>query len=109
MSSEQVAPNAEPGITAVVRQMHGLVTYGPWDLDISSAMSLHGYDQVKWMEGQAMLAELVSINRPSEAALAAAMEWYDEAARTARQVLVTQPRLLAKLGVAGSTYGDCVP
>ncbi len=105
MSSKQVAPNTEePGVTAFVRQLHGLVIYGPKDLDISSAMSVHGYDEVKWMEGQGILAELVSLDVPSEAITATAMEWYEEAARTARQALETRPRLLAKLGVAQSTY-----
>ncbi len=90
---------------AVVRQMHNLVTYGPWDLEIASAMSVHGYDEVKWAEGQAMLAELVSCDVPAQSMLSAAQAWYKEAAATARGVLVTQPRLLAKLGLAESCLG----
>jgi hypothetical protein len=29
---------ASPMASAVARQMHNLVTYAPWDLDIASAM-----------------------------------------------------------------------
>jgi hypothetical protein len=90
---------------AVVRQMHNLVTYGPWDLDVASAMSAHGYDQVKWAEGQAMLAELVSCDAPAQSTLSAAQTWYKEAAATARGVLATQPQLLVKLGLVESGLG----
>jgi hypothetical protein len=90
---------------AVVRQMHNLVTYGPWDLDVASAMSAHGYDEVKWAEGQAMLAELISCNAPAQGALSAAQAWYREAATTAQGVLAAQPQLLAKLGLAESGLG----
>ena len=83
----------------MVRRLHGLVTYGPWDLDIASAMSAYGYDEVKWAEGQGMLAELVSCDAPAGTTLAAAAAWYDEAATTARHALATHPRLLAKLGL----------
>jgi len=86
---------------AMVRRLHGLVTYGPWDLDIASAMSAYGYDQVKWAEGQGMLAELVSCDAPARTMLDAAAAWYDEAAITARHALATHPRLLAKLGLNG--------
>jgi hypothetical protein len=79
--------------------MHGLVTYGPGDLDIASAMSGLGYDAVKWAEGQGMLAELVSSDLPHETTVTAAAEWYDEAASAARQALAAEPRLLAKLGL----------
>ena len=104
MSSGQVAPDGpKNGADAAIHRLHRLVINGPRDLDISSAMSVHGYDEVKWMEGQGMLAELVSIDVPSEATLAASMEWYEEATRAARQALMTQPRLLAKLGLAEST------
>ena len=58
---------------AVARQMHNLVTYGPWDLDAASAMSRYGYDEAKWAEGQGVLAELVSSERPGRATLAAAL------------------------------------
>ena len=90
---------------AVVRQMHNLVTYGPWDLDVASAMSVHGYDEVKWAEGQAILAELVSCDAPAQSTLGAAQAWYREAAAAARGVLASQPRLLAKLGLVEFCLG----
>jgi hypothetical protein len=90
------------GADAMVRRLHGLVTYGPWDLDIASAMSAYGYDQVKWAEGQGMLAELVTHDAPTRTTLAAAAAWYDEAAIIARNALATHPRLLAKLGLHGT-------
>ncbi len=90
---------------AVVRQMHNLVTYGPWNLEVASAMSAHGYDAVKWAEGQAMLAELISSDTPGQSTLSAAQAWYEEAADTARGVLATQPLLLAKLGLVASGSG----
>ena len=85
--------------TAVVRQMHNLVTYGPWDLDAASAMSRYGYDEAKWAEGQGVLAELVSSERPKGATLAAALAWYEEAAGAAQRALAGQPQVLARLGV----------
>ena len=91
--------------SAVVRQMHNLVTYGPWDLEVASAMSAHGYDEVKWAEGQAMLAELISFTTPPQRTLSAAQAWYKEAAATAQGVLATQPLLLAKLGLVESGPG----
>jgi hypothetical protein len=100
--SEQVTRHQDSTlVSAVVRQMHNLVTYGPWDLDVASAMSVHGYDQVKWAEGQGMLAELVSNDDLAATTVAAAWEWYDEAAATARCALSAQPQLLTKLGLAG--------
>jgi hypothetical protein len=87
------------GADAMIRRLHGLVTYGPWDLDIASAMSAYGYDEVKWAEGQGMLAELVTCDTPTATTLDAAAGWYDEAAITARHALATHPRLLAKLGL----------
>ena len=87
-------------VSGVIQLMHGLVTYGPGDLDIASAMSVEGYDAVKWAEGQGMLAELVSNDRPEETTVTAAAMWYDEAATTARDVLAAEPLLLAKLGLA---------
>lgn len=86
-------------VDAVVRQMHGLVTYGPADLDIAWAMSAHGYDAVKWAEGQGMLAELLSGEQASEFSLNAAIGWYEEAISAAQRALASQPKLLAKLGV----------
>ena len=53
----------------MIRRLHGLVTYGPWDLDIASAMSAYGYDEVKWAEGQGMLAELVTCDTPTATTL----------------------------------------
>ena len=85
---------------AVARQMHNLVTYGPWDLDAASAMSPYGYDEAKWAEGQGVLAELVSAESPARTALAAALTWYEEAAGAARRALAGQPQVLARLGVA---------
>jgi hypothetical protein len=87
----------------VVRRLHGLVTYGPWDLDVASAMSIHGYDEVKWAEGQVMLAELVNCSLPPKGILDAAVAWYEEAAATARRALVADPQLLAKLGIMAET------
>ena len=85
---------------AIVHRLHGLVTYGPWDLDIAAAMSANGYDEVKWAEGQGMLAELVSCDAPARKTLSDARAWYEEAASAARRALVTQPQLLGKLGLA---------
>ena len=92
---------ASPMASAVARQMHNLVTYGPWDLDIASAMSQYGYDEVKWAEGQGVLAELVSAESPGRKAMAAAMTWYEEAASAARRALASQPQVLARLGLVG--------
>jgi hypothetical protein len=95
MSAQEVV-----GVSRVIRLMHGLVTYGPGDLEIASAMSTQGYDAVKWAEGQGMLAELVSSEPPHETTVTAAARWYDEAASAARQALAAEPTLLAKLGLA---------
>lgn len=84
---------------ALILHLHGLVTYGPSDLGIASAMSAHGYDEVKWAEGQAMLAELVSYDSPAPGILVAAGTWYEEAQNAARRALSAQPDLLAKLGL----------
>lgn len=86
----------------MVRRLHGLVTYGPWNLDIAEAMSAHGYDEVKWAEGQGVLAELVTCDAPTATTLEAAMAWYDEAAIIAQHALASHPRLLAKLGLSGT-------
>jgi hypothetical protein len=87
--------------SAVILHLHGLVTYGPWDLDVAAAMSDYGYDEVKWAEGQGMLAELLSADVPATNTLAAARSWYEEASSAARRALATQPRALEKLGLAG--------
>jgi hypothetical protein len=81
--------------------MHGLVTYGPWDLDAAAAMSGYGFDEVKWAEGQGMLAELLSADEPAQSLLSAALSWYEEAATAAQRALATQPQVLARLGLAG--------
>ena len=86
----------------IIQHLHQLVTYGPWDLDIAHAMARYGYDEVKWAEGEVVLAELVSGERLAEGRLAAASEWYKEAAATAQCALVARPGLLDKLGVAGA-------
>ena len=90
----------EKGPDAVLLHLHKLVTHGPGDLDIASAMSAYGYDAVKWAEGQGMLAELVTCDLPSESSLAVAKDWCQEATTAARDALATSPRLLRKLGVA---------
>lgn len=87
-------------VDAVVRQLHGLVTYGPRDLHIAAAMSVYGYDAVKWAEGQSMLAELVSRDSPPKTSLTKAVEWYREASAAAQRSLAAEPQLLAKLGLA---------
>ena len=89
---------AQPG--AVVRNLHELVTRGPWDLEIAAAMFAHGYDEVKWAEGQGVLAELLTIEPPAQTSLSAAIRWYEEAAVIAQRALAAQPRLLQELGVA---------
>lgn len=87
--------------SAIVLHLHGLVTYGPWDLDVAAAMSGYGYDEVKWAEGQGMLAELLSVEEPAQSTLSAARVWYEEAAKAARRALAAQPQALAKLGLVG--------
>jgi hypothetical protein len=84
---------------SVIRDLHGLVTYGPGDLEIAWAMSQHGYDATKWAEGQGMLAELVSCEQPVADSVAQAIGWYREAATTAMRALSRQPQLLAKMGL----------
>jgi hypothetical protein len=96
----KVAHEKERGdASALIRHLHRLVTYGPGDLDVAAAMSAHGYDAVKWAEGQGMLAELVSYEEPGEGCLAQASAWYRTAARAAQAALEAHPKLLAKLGV----------
>lgn len=74
-------------------------TSGPWDLDIAWAMSPRGYDEVKWAEGQAILAELIRCDVPPRTVLTAAAGWYQAAAAAAKHALANRPRLLPKLGV----------
>ena len=100
MFGQGIDQNQIREVNSVIWRLHGVVTYGPWDLDIASAMAPHGYDEVKWAEGQGVLAELVSCEVPAKPILAAAVEWYEEAATTARQALAARPQLLSKLGLA---------
>lgn len=100
MATKVAHRKGNEAVSAIVRHLHRLVTYGPWDLDVADAMSAYGYDAVKWAEGQGVLAELISCERPREACLDAATQWYDEAAHAARIALMKQPQLLVKLGVA---------
>ena len=99
MARKVARRNKEEDASTIIQHLHELVTYGPWDLDIAAAMAVYGYDEVKWAEGQVVLAELISADRPVEGHLVAAAQWYREAARTAQSALMTRPRLLDKLGV----------
>jgi len=85
--------------STIIQHLHKLVTNGPWDLDIAQAMAFQGYDEVKWAEGEIVLAELISGERPLEQHLAAADKWYEEAVTAARRALVSKPGLLDKIGV----------
>jgi hypothetical protein len=86
-------------VNSLVLHLHGLVVYGPGDLEIAHTLSAFGYDAVKWAEGQGMLAELLTYDAPGEGCLDAAQAWYREAASTARRALAARPRLLSKLGL----------
>jgi hypothetical protein len=88
--------------SAIIRHLDRLVTRGPRDPDVVVAMSTHGFDAVKWAEGQGVLAELVSSDQPVEDLLVFARNWYQEAALAATNALETRPQLLAKLGVSAS-------
>jgi hypothetical protein len=83
----------------IIQHLHKLVTNGPWDLDIAQAMAVQGYDEIKWAEGQIVLAELISGERPLEQKLAAADKWCEEAVAAAQRALVSKPGLLDKIGV----------
>ena len=85
--------------STIIQHLHKLVTNGPWDLDIAQAMAVQGYDEVKWAEGEIVLAELISGESPLEQHLAAADKWYEEAVTAARRALVSKPGLLDKIGV----------
>jgi len=99
--AKKVAHRKESEVAgAIIQHLHKLVTYGPWDLDVAAAMSAYGYDEVKWAEGQGVLAELVTCDRPPDICLATAIEWYNEAATAAQSALDTKPKLLAKLGIS---------
>ena len=86
-------------VSAAIQKMHSLVTYGPSDLEVASAMSAQGYDEVKWADGQGMFAELIASEVSQPGILLAALAWYEEASRAARRALEAQPRLLHKLGL----------
>lgn len=96
--------NRKGDAETLIRQIHQLVTQGPWDLDIAFAMSVYGYDAVKWAEGECVLAELVSRERPRRRHLVTATDWYNEAAAAAQSALVTRPQLLDKLGVTEAIF-----
>ena len=98
--AQTVAQTGQENASDVVRYLHRLVTCGPWDLDIASAMSAYGYDAVKWAEGEGMLAELVTYDPPAETSVTTAVEWCKEATVAAQSALAARPSLLAKLGVA---------
>ena len=85
--------------STIIQHLHKLVTNGPRDLDIAQAMAVQGYDEVKWAEGQVVLAELISCDRPREQHLFAADKWYDEAVTAAQRALDSRPVLLDKIGV----------
>lgn len=98
--AERVAHHNRRGdADTLILHLCRLVTRGPWDLDIAFAMSVYGYDAVKWAEGECVLAELVSSERLRESHLATATNWYNEAATAARSALMARPQLLDKLGV----------
>jgi hypothetical protein len=97
--AERVAQIGPENASDVVRYLHRLVTCGPWDLDIASAMSAYGYDAVKWAEGEGMLAELVTYDPPPEISVTSAIEWCKEATAAAQRALAARPGLLVKLGV----------
>lgn len=102
--ARQVAHQVEcREVSALLQRLHRLVTYGPGDLDIAFAMSAHGYDAVKWAEGQGVLAELVSCERLAETNVTAAVDWCHEAVAAARCALAARPQLLHKLGVTEAT------
>jgi hypothetical protein len=85
--------------STIIQHLHRLVTNGPRDLDIAQAMAVQGYDEIKWAEGQVVLAELISCDRPAEQHLTAADRWYEEAAIAAQHALDSRPGLLQKIGV----------
>ena len=101
MATKVAHRNERRDASTIIQHLHKLVTNGPWDLDIAQAMAVQGYDEVKWAEGQVVLAELISCDRPVERHLAAADKWYKEAATAAQHALDTRPGLLDKIGVKG--------
>ena len=102
MATKVAHRNERRDASTIIQHLHKLVTNGPWDLDIAQAMAVQGYDEVKWAEGQVVLAELISCDRLIDQDLAAAAKWYEEAAKAAQRALDTQPGLLNKIGVKGT-------
>jgi hypothetical protein len=102
VSERDTHPAENIAASAIILRLHSLVTYGPRNLDVAAAMSDFGYDQVKWAEGQGMLAELLSAEAPAQSTLSAARTWYAEAARVAQRALAAQPQALANLGLDGA-------
>jgi len=99
MATEVAHRKERRDASTIIQHLHKLVTNGPWDLDIAQAMAVQGYDEVKWAEGQVVLAELISCDRPVEQHLAAADRWYKEAVTAAQCALDSRPSLLTKIGV----------
>lgn len=99
MAGQVAQETKKEDANSIIQHLHRLVTHGPWDLDIAHALASYGYDAVKWAEGETVLAELVSCDRPRQRHLTTALQWYDETATVARRALVNQPQLLEKLGV----------
>jgi hypothetical protein len=102
VSERDTHPAENIAASAIILRLHSMVTYGPRNLDVAAAMSDFGYDQVKWAEGQGMLAELLSAEAPAQSTLSAARTWYAEAARVAQRALAAQPQALANLGLDGA-------
>jgi hypothetical protein len=99
MAGQVAHKNEREDTNTLIQHLHRLVIHGPWDLEIAYALSRYGYDAVKWAEGETVLAELLSCDRPRQGHLACAVQWYEEAAKAARRALGNQPQLLEKLGV----------
>lgn len=99
MAGQVAQENKREDTNTLIQHLHRLVILGPRDLEIAYALSSYGYDAVKWAEGETVLAELVSCDRPRQGHLASAVRWYDEAAKAAQRALINQPQLLEKLGV----------
>lgn len=86
-------------IEAMVRHLHHLVVDGLRDREAVRAMTIHGYDEIRWAEGQQLLAELVHSEPYDLSVLSRARGWYEETCRAAREALGDAPLLLARLGL----------
>ncbi|MBN1659267.1 MAG: hypothetical protein JXA93_12740 [Anaerolineae bacterium] len=82
-----------------IHNPHAPVAPDAWDLDIGWTMSTELYDEVRWAEGQDLLAELINVDVPARTILTAAAGWYQVAAVAAQHALAGRPQLLTKLGV----------